>query len=238
MLIEVCVDDAQGLAAAVAGGADRIELCAALSVGGLTPSAGFMELATRCAVPVFAMIRPRARDFVFDASDIAQMLADIAVARRLGLAGVVLGASLPDGQLDRAMLTTLVTAAGPMGKTLHRAFDLTPDPFAALETAITLGFDRILTSGQAPTAAKGAPLLQRLCNQGAGRITIMPGSGITADTVGALSHLALTEIHASCAAACPQSGPPVSFGFAPPTLRRTDAARVLALRKALTVAGL
>jgi copper homeostasis protein len=233
MLIEVCVDDAAGLAAAIAGGADRIELCAALSLGGLTPSAGFMAQAARCPVPVFAMIRPRAGDFVFSADEVAQMKSDIQVARTSGLAGVVLGANLPDGQLDAGMLADLIATAGAMGTTLHRAFDLTPDPIAAMETAIALRFDRILTSGQSHSAPQGAALLERLFSRAAARITIMPGAGITAQTIPTLRHLPLTEVHASCAIAHLQSGPAVTFGFAAPTLRRTDAAQVRALRAAL-----
>ena len=125
--IEVCVDSAASLSAAVAGGADRVELCAALALGGLTPSAGFMAQAAGYGVPVLAMIRPRAGDFVFSTDEVAQMLTDIAAARAAGLAGVVLGASLPDGRLDRDMLAQLMRAAKGMDCTLHRAFDLTPD---------------------------------------------------------------------------------------------------------------
>ena len=233
MLIEVCVDDAAGLANAIAGGADRIELCAALSLGGLTPSAGFMAQAVQCPVPVFAMIRPRAGDFAFSAQEAAQMLTDVALARQTGLAGVVLGANLPDGQLDTATLAALIARAGPLGKTLHRAFDLTPDPFAAIDTAVALGFDRILTSGQAASAPQGAAMLARLFAHAAGRITIMPGAGITARSIAALRHLPLAEVHASCAISHVKSGPAAAFGFAPPNLRHTDTAQVRALRQAL-----
>ena len=120
VLIEVCVDCAEGLAEAVAGGADRIELCSALEVGGLTPSVGLMRTASGCGVPVYAMIRPRAGGFGFSQEDVAVMLADIAAAREAGLAGVVLGAMRGDG-LDGAMLGTLTVAAQGMGTTLHRA---------------------------------------------------------------------------------------------------------------------
>ncbi|MFM2389515.1 MAG: copper homeostasis protein [Pseudomonadota bacterium] len=234
MLIEICVDDAAGLSAAMAGGADRVELCAALSLGGLTPSAGFMKQAALCAAPVFAMIRPRAGDFVFSAAEVGQMQADIVQVQEAGLAGVVLGANLPDGRLDAGLLAHLIATAGSLGKTLHRAFDLTPDPFEALETAIDLGFDRILSSGQAPAAPQGAAMLERLFAQADGRITIMPGAGINAQTVRALRNLPVREIHASCAVSLPQTGPAEAFGFAPPVLRRTEAAQVRALRNALT----
>ncbi|MFN5999549.1 MAG: copper homeostasis protein CutC, partial [Paracoccaceae bacterium] len=108
--LEVCVDSAEGLAEAVAGGADRIELCAGLALGGLTPSAGLIALAAGCGVPVVAMIRPRAGDFVWSETEVAMMEAEIAAARAAGLAGVVLGASLPDGRLDVPVLQRLVAA--------------------------------------------------------------------------------------------------------------------------------
>ena len=110
-MLEVCVDTSAGLAAAVEGGADRVELCSALALGGLTPSAGFMAEAAECGVPVLAMIRPRAGDFVWSEAEIVAMEHDIAAARAAGLAGVVLGASLPDGRLDVAVLRRLLHAA-------------------------------------------------------------------------------------------------------------------------------
>ncbi|MEF3046082.1 copper homeostasis protein CutC [Pseudotabrizicola sp. L79] len=229
--LEVCVDDAAGLAVAVAAGADRIELCAALALGGLTPGAGLMVLAAKTAVPVFAMIRPRAGDFCWSSDEVAVMSHDIAAARAAGLAGVVLGASLPDGRLDREVLGQLVGQAAGLGLTLHRCFDLVPDPFEALEMAIDLGFQRILTSGLAPTAAEGAGLLAQLVKAAAGRIVIMPGAGVGPETVGALAGVGYAEIHASCASPVAQAGPAVALGFAPPVARQTDAARIRALRK-------
>ena len=111
ILLEVCVDDAAGIAAAVEGGADRIELCAALGVGGLTPSAGLIALAADVALPVMAMIRPRAGDFVWAEDEVRAMLAEIEAVRGAGLAGLVIGASLPDGRLDARVLSRLVEAA-------------------------------------------------------------------------------------------------------------------------------
>jgi copper homeostasis protein len=227
VLIEVCVDSAEGLAEAVAGGADRIELCTALEVGGLTPSAGLMQAAAHCPVPVLAMIRPRSGDFVFSPAEGAIMLADIAAARAAGLAGVVLGASLPDRRLDGALLATLAKAASGLDLTLHRAFDLVPDLAPAIDLAVDLGFRRILTSGQAATAAEGRAGLERCFALAAGRIAIMPGSGISAESVPALQGLPLTDLHGSC------SGPGVAapFGFGAP--RRTSAVRVRALKAAV-----
>ena len=232
VILEVCVDSAESLQAAVAGGADRIELCSALALGGLTPSAGFLRQAVGCGVPVLVMIRPRAGDFIWSGADIAVMQADIAAVRAAGLAGVVLGASLPDGRLDVAALGLLVTAAKGMSLTLHRCFDLVPDPFVALEQAVDLGFHRILTSGGAAPAVAGIDRLVALQGRAAGRIVILPGGGITADTVAGLAPLAPTELHGSCAVARPMDAAVAAFGFGPAVARVTDAALVRALRLA------
>lgn len=233
-LIEVCVDNAEGLAAAVAGGADRIELCAALSVGGLTPSPGLMALAARATVPVLAMIRPREGDFVYSSAEISQMVADIVAVRHAGLAGVVFGANRADATLDVAVLRELIAASKGLDMTLHRAFDLAPDPDAALETAISLGIPRVLTSGGARTAVAGRANLERLFKLAGSRVTIMPGSGITAETVSELRGLPLREVHASCAAERGVLPAMVAFGFAGATTRQTDPDRVRALRQALS----
>lgn len=236
-VLEVCVEDAVGLATACAHGADRIELCSALDLGGLTPSAGLMALAAKADRPAFAMIRPRAGDFCFGPADLAVMEADIDAARRAGLAGVVLGASLPDGRLDIQMLAGLVARAQGLGLTLHRCFDLVPDPAAALEQAIDLGFERILTSGGALRATEGITCLKALLEQAAGRIAIMAGSGVTAASLPAFDGLALRDFHASCTLALPSDGRARAFGFAPPQVRRTDAGAVAALRQALDARG-
>ena len=184
--LEICIDGADGLIAAVAGGADRIELCSALALGGLTPSPGLMTLAARAPVPVYAMIRPRAGDFVFSPAEIDQMRREIDAAREAGLAGVVLGASEPGGALDEALLARLAAHAEGLGRTLHRAFDLVPDRAAALETAVALGFERILTSGGAAKAGDALPELAALVKQAAARISVMPGSGVRPDNAAAI----------------------------------------------------
>ncbi len=231
------MDTSAGLAAAVAGRADRIELCTALPVGGLTPSAGFMAEAATCGVPVMAMIRPRAGDFVFSAAELAQMEVDITAARAARLAGVVLGASLPDGRLDLAALARLIAAAkgGDRGMdcTLHRAFDLVPDPAEALEQAIEAGFSRILTSGGARTAEAGADRIAALVAQARGRISIMPGSGVSPANAARFVAMGITELHGSCALPHAVAGPAVDLGFGPATERRTDAATIRALRDCL-----
>ena len=146
--LEVCVDTPEGLATAITAKVDRIELCADLGVGGLTPTPGMLAMAATAPMPVYAMIRPRQGDFVYGPEDRAVMLGDIAAVRQAGLAGVVLGASRRDRSLDEDTLAILCGAAEGLGTTLHRAFDLVPDPEAALATAIRLGFERILTSGR------------------------------------------------------------------------------------------
>ena len=235
VLLEVCIDDVAGLEAAVEGGADRVELCSALALGGLTPSRGLMEVAATFDISCNAMIRPRAGDFVFSEEEIDVMLADIEAARSAGLAGVVLGASLPDGRLDRFVLETLVKAADGLDLTLHRAFDLVPGIADAVEIAVRLGFSRILTSGGARTAIEGRDGLAQAIAVAGGRISIMPGSGVSAENAAQLLALGVTELHASCSTPVESAGGKLlAFGFEPDAARRTDAAKVRALRDAIS----
>ena len=236
MLLEVCVEDAEGLAAAIAGGADRIELCSALAVGGLTPSAGLMARAARYSVPTYAMIRPRAGSFQYTADEIEVMKADIDAAGHAGLAGVVLGASLHDGRLDPDALNILIEHADGLGRTLHRAFDLVPDMKQAIELAISLDFERILTSGRAGTALAGVDDLEQAIDISAGRISIMPGAGVSVTTIDQLlARLKITEIHSSCSVATETADKRLlALGFAAAGARRTDAATVRALKARLS----
>ena len=237
--LEVCVDSVHGLAAAVAGGADRIELCGALETGGLTPTAGLLRAASRSPVPVVAMIRPRGGDFCFDDAETRLMLDEIDAVAAAGLQGVVLGASRPDGQLDRRTLTLLVRHAPDRGLrcTLHRAVDLCPDLAQATRLAVDLGFERILTSGGARSAPEGLAGLARCFDAAAGRIAIMPGAGIDADNVAPLrARLPLTDVHASCSAPLPAPAPAVAaFGFDAGGRRRTSSALVARLNAQLAV---
>lgn len=235
MLLEVCVDSAEGLYSAIEGGANRIELCSALEVGGLTPSQALMELASRVPIPVYAMIRPRAGSFCFSADDEAIMAADIGNARNAGLAGVVLGASLADGSLDVTLLERLIAEANGLGTTLHRAFDLVPDAESALEQAIALGFERILTSGLTQTAEEGLDNLRHLAGKAGKRISIMPGSGVSAGNVGRIIEATgATEVHASCRVAVEEKDSrAIAFGFAGERSFRTSAQRVSELKAAI-----
>ena len=237
-LLEICVDTADGLAAAIAGGADRIELCAALSVGGLTPPQSLITLASRAPVPVLVMNRPRDGDFAYTKAEAGQMHADLAAIRQAGgmVRGFATGANRPGGSLDAAVLGPLLAARGTLSATLHRAFDLVPDPFAALEQAVALGFDRLLTSGLETTAEKGAGLIAELILRARGRIIVMPGGGIRPDGARDLvARAGAIEVHASAAVEGRTYAPDVTrLGFAAERhARTTDEATVRALKAAL-----
>lgn len=227
-MLEICVDDPEGLAAALESGADRIELCSSLDSGGLTPTAGLIAQAALAPVPVYAMIRPRAGNFYFSALETEAMLQEIDAMCKAGLAGVVLGASTQDNRLDITLLQRLTARAEGMGLTLHRAFDLVPDPFEALEQAIDLGFERILTSGQQLKAIDGVDLLQQLVQRAAGRISIMPGSGVNAEnTQKILQATGVHEIHSSGRVSQPNPDvKSVEFGFALPLSSQTSAENI------------
>jgi len=235
-LLEVCVADADSLAAAIEGGADRIELCSALELGGLTPGPGLIALAAQAPMPVMAMVRPRSGDFVFSRADVEAMRADIEAIRTAGLAGVVLGASKPDGRLDEEVLKLLVEASAGLALTLHRAIDLVPDWRDGIDLAIELGFERILTSGGAANALAGRDTIADMLAHAGERITIMAGSGVTpANVADLLAGLLLKEVHSSCAATMLTAGEKaVALGFADPTRRQTKAEIVAALKRAIT----
>lgn len=148
-VLEICVDDPLSLAAAVAGGADRIELCSALAMGGLTPSPAFVAQAVKTGLPVHAMVRPRAGDFRYDADEIALMSDEIVRLREMGVAGVVVGAADDERRLNERALARFRDAANGIVLVLHRVIDLAPDPCSAVCLAATLGFDFVLTSGGA-----------------------------------------------------------------------------------------
>jgi copper homeostasis protein len=173
-VIEICVEGIDGLAAAQAGGADRVELCASLIEGGITPSLGVVQSALRIAtMPFHVIVRPRGGDFLYSEAEFETMLADVAALRELGVAGVVVGCLTPDGRIDAARMTALVKAARPMSVTCHRAFDMTRDPEEAIDALVRCGVDRVLTSGQRDTAIEGLDVLKRTVSAAAGRIKIM-----------------------------------------------------------------
>ncbi|WP_277923512.1 copper homeostasis protein CutC [Sphingomonas sp. TREG-RG-20F-R18-01] len=239
--MEVCVETIAGLQAAAEGGADRIELCAALSVGGLTPPGSLIRAAAAAPLPVHLLARPRAGGFQYDGAEQALIADDVRAAAEAGLAGVVIGASTPQRTLDAPVLARLIEHARALGDargermavTLHRAFDLVPDPRDALELAITLGFDRILTSGGMPRAIEGVATLAALHAQAAGRITILAGSGINSETAPAILAAGIGELHASCRTVRrgADDTPERRFGFVTADSGETDADRVAELAR-------
>ena len=188
----------QSVRAAKEGGANRVELCQALGLDGLTPSAGMIATAAGMGIPVQVLIRPREGDFVYDKDEVLCMLRDIRHARQLGVNGVVIGALQADGSIDEEAVRLLVEEAEGMSITFHRAFDVCACPEEALEQIISLGCHRLLTSGQAATAEQGIPLLKRLVEQAAGRISIMPGAGVNPQNASRiLAETGASEIHGS-----------------------------------------
>lgn len=198
-ILEICAGSVESAIAARDGGAQRIELCAALEIGGITPSAGIIAEARKVeGLALNVIIRPRGGDFLYNSYEAESMIHDILLCKELGADGVVIGALTADGDIDTALCRRLIAAADGMSVTFHRAFDMCRDPRQALEELIALGCDRVLTSGQATTAEAGIPLLKELVEQAAGRISIMPGCGVNSGNAAMiLQETGATEIHAS-----------------------------------------
>lgn len=179
LLFEICVDSVEGAIAAQTGGAQRVELCDNLLEGGTTPSAGTIALARQhLTIGLNVIIRPRGGDFCYSDVEFAVMQYDVAQAKQLGANGVVIGLLNPDGTVDRARTAKLVEIARPLNVTFHRAFDMTSDPYQALEDLISLGIDRVLTSGQEDAVLEGLDLITALVRQAGDRIIVMPGGGL------------------------------------------------------------
>ena len=196
-LIELCVEGIDGFLAAQEAGADRVELCASLVEGGLTPSLATIRAAVGAArIPVHVIIRPRGGDFLYSQPEFEAMLADVAALRSEGVSGVVIGCLTPDGRIDEARTKALVEAARPMSVTCHRAFDMTVDAGEALEALVRCGVDRVLTSGQRDTALEGLDILKQVNAQAGDRIVIMGCGALDADNVKAVRDGAgLKEMH-------------------------------------------
>jgi copper homeostasis protein len=199
IVFEVCAETMEACIAAHRGGADRIELCSALSEGGLTPSHGFLrEAVKRSGLPIHAMVRPRGGSFLYSADEIEIMREDILHMKSLGVPGVVLGLLLPDGSVDVATTRELVQLASPMRVTFHRAFDSAPSLSQALEDVIATGCDRVLTSGGHDDVNAGAESLAALVKQAAGRIAIAVGGGLRlADAARLANFIGAKHFHAS-----------------------------------------
>ena len=219
-IIEGCVDSYASALAACQAGADRLELCANLSIGGTTPSrALFRQVRRDCPVSINVLIRPRFGDFLYSEAELAEMQEEIEAFRELGASGAVIGVLTPEGELDETQMRRLMNAARGMEVTLHRAFDMTRDPFAAMEAAVRLGCRTILTSGQAANALEGAPLLGELVSRAKGRIRIMAGCGVRRENIRAIHERAgVRAFHTSAKGAPLDSGmayrkPGVSMGL-------------------------
>jgi copper homeostasis protein len=199
MVLEICVDSVESAAAAEAGGAQRIELCSALTVGGLTPSLGLIRaVRSRIKIGVHVMIRPRAGDFLYSDDDLAVMREDIAHVSQCGVDGIALGLLTADGDVDLKRTRELVNLARPMEVTFHRAIDLTRDIKRALKDVIQSGADRILTSGAEPSAMQGRHRIRELVQASDGRISVMAGGGIRSENVREIAQVTgVLEFHAA-----------------------------------------
>lgn len=199
-LIEACVGSLAEALAAEQGGADRLELCDRLDVGGITPIVSLIdEVKRRCRIPVSVMIRPRGGPFVHTAAELDRMRCDIDVAREHGADMLVIGILDARAQVDAAHTRELVELAGTTPVTFHRAFDEVDDQAAALETLISAGVSRVLTGGGPAPAIDGAPRLSQLVAQANGRIMIMAGGGVRGHNVRAIvDQSGVREVHARC----------------------------------------
>jgi copper homeostasis protein len=241
LLLEIACDGLGSALAAAEGGADRVELFANSAVGGTTPSAGAIAAARGAlTIPLHVLIRPRAGDFLYSGAECGAMLHDIELCVRLRCEGVVIGALDAAGDVDVAICRELVAAAGPLAVTFNRAFDVARDQRAALETIITLGCSRVLTSGGRASAPEGAAVIAGLVRQAAERVTILAGGGITAAQVAPLiAATGVREIHASAS-----TGRTSAMRYRngavrglDPDWRQTDSGRVRELAAALRAAG-
>lgn len=199
MELEVIAFDLASCRTAQERGADRIELCANPHEGGTTPSYGMIATArTITSIQLFPIIRPRGGDFLYTATEFDAMVADVRQCRELGCDGVVIGMLLEDGRVDVDRCAELVGHAGEMDVTFHRAFDRVADPLASLEDVVGLGCSRILTSGRKPDVDRGRDALRTLVGAAAGRITIMPGSGVRSANILELARFTgATAFHSS-----------------------------------------
>ncbi|WP_372393248.1 copper homeostasis protein CutC [Xanthomonas sp. NCPPB 3582] len=197
--LEVAADSVASAVAAQDGGAMRVELCGGLDGGGLTPSFGTLAVVrARLRIPLYVLIRPRLGDFVFSADEVEAMRRDVQQCVALGCDGVVLGALDRHGQVDMETMRVLIEAAGPLGVTFHRAIDVSAEPARALEDAIALGCERVLTSGARASAPEGIDTIAALVRQAGGRIGVMPGAGLSEHNIRTVrQHTGAHEFHAS-----------------------------------------
>lgn len=243
LLLEVCVDSAEGAIAAEIGGADRVELCAGLVEGGTTPSLGTIETTlAHVEIPVLVMLRPRGGDFLASERELETLRRDLAAVRNLGARGVVFGLLDADGRIDSEHTRELVELARPLEVTFHRAFDLSRDPFESLDLLLEIGVDRLLTSGQAPSALEGAATIAELVRHAGDRLRIVAGGGVREHNVReVVERTGVSEVHSSASvvleSAMQHRNPHCRMGATqvPGEYERktTDSERVLAIARAL-----
>ena len=195
--VEICLEDIESAIAAQCGGADRIELCDNLTVGGTTPSIGMIQqVRQQLQIDLQVLVRPRGGDFCYTDLEFGVMRRDVEAAKSAGANGIVTGILNPDGTIDIQRTQELVRLALPIPVTFHRAFDHTPDSLSALETLVDCGVSRILSSGQAPSAHEGLSLLSQLQETTQGRISIMAGGGVNSRNAPSIVRQArISEIH-------------------------------------------
>lgn len=197
-LLEICAADIDSVYAAARGGADRVELCCALSEGGLTPSAGMIEESLRVpGIKVNVLIRPRTGDFIYSEAELRVMICNIEICRQLGVNGVVFGALTSDGDVDKEACRRMAEASHGLQRTFHRAFDICRNPKNAVRDIMDLGFDRILTSGQEMSAMAGSALIKQLQMEFPDITFIAAGGVIPSNVTEIIAESGVREIHAS-----------------------------------------
>jgi copper homeostasis protein len=201
VLMEICVEGIESALAASAGGADRIELCENLVIGGITPSTGAIAVVCRSvAIPVHVLIRPRGGNFIYSGAEFDAMRHDVEVAKAQGAAGVVVGMLRGDGSVDDERVARLTEVARPLSVTFHKAFDAARNVIEALDTLVSIGIDRVLTSGGCAKAVDAIETLTALRERAKSRVVIMPGGGIAARDLPVMIRAGFHEVHLGSAA--------------------------------------
>lgn len=217
MLVEVCAGSIRSAENAQMAGADRIELCSELAVGGITPSYGILKsVLSFIKIPVHVLIRPRSGNFTYTNTEFAAMKDDIQLCKELGCSGIVSGILHDDHTIDLERTQELIDLTSPLPFTFHRAFDWTPDPIKALKRLLALKVDRVLTSGQQPKAIDGILLLQEMKQLASDKLVIMPGGGVREETIIAFKNAGFSDIHFS--ATTKESEQPIPVEMNSPTL--------------------
>ena len=234
ILLEICIDSLESAFAAKEGGADRLEVCSALATEGTTPSYGLVkQCVEEVQLPVMMMIRPHDGGFVYREDDIDAMLSDIEIAHSIGVQGVVFGVLTDSKRIHHKHCQRLLDAADSLETTFHRAYDIVENPIEAFDEIVEMGFDRILTSGQATTAEAGIPLIRKLCDRAENRIIVLPGAGVDSSNAQQIaSATGVKELHSMAAeSVCGQAGDQVAFGM---NRRVTSVEQVRAIKRSLS----